>query len=99
MPTLVDIDAGAVASALREVAQRLGDADAEVVVNFASVRRVDLDVLRAMELLAGAAREKSANVVLLDVNVEIYKVLKLMKLASQFSFALRDTNTTEGAEP
>ena len=36
--------------------------------------------------LAGIADDKAVKVVLRGVNVDIYKVLKLMKLASRFSF-------------
>jgi len=39
-----------------------------------------------MESLAGRADEKAVKVVLRGVNVDIYKVLKLMKLAPRFSF-------------
>jgi hypothetical protein len=50
------------------------------------VRRVDASALRAMETLAGIAEGKAIKVGLRGVNVDIYKVLKLVKLASRFSF-------------
>jgi hypothetical protein len=40
-----------------------------------------------MEEFASAADEKSVKVVLCGVNVGAYKVLKLAKLASRFSFS------------
>jgi hypothetical protein len=36
--------------------------------------------------LAGAAHDRAAKVVLDGVNVDVYKVLKLMKLEQRFSF-------------
>ena len=39
-----------------------------------------------METLADSADEKAVKVVLRGVNIDIYKVLKLAKLASRFSF-------------
>ncbi len=39
-----------------------------------------------MENLASTAGDKAAKVVLRGVNVDIYKVLKLVKLAPRFSF-------------
>jgi anti-anti-sigma regulatory factor len=57
-----------------------------VVLDFSSVRRIDPNALRAMEKLAGLADGKAVKVVLRGVNVDIYKVLKLVKLTSRFSF-------------
>ena len=39
-----------------------------------------------MEEFAGIADEKGVKVALRGVNVHVYKVLKLVKLASRFSF-------------
>jgi anti-anti-sigma regulatory factor len=86
----VNIDGRGVARVLQEAAGRLEGNEHEIVVDFASVQRIDLDGLRAMEGLASAAHEISVNVVLVGVSVEVYRVLKLMKLASRFSYAPRD---------
>ena len=51
-----------------------------------AVRRIDPGALRAMEKLAGVADDKAVKVVLRGVNVDVYKVLKLVKLTSRFSF-------------
>ena len=40
--------------------------------------------LRALEKLVNKADEKSVKIVLRDVNVEVYKVLKLVKLSARF---------------
>jgi anti-anti-sigma regulatory factor len=87
----LNVDGKGAASALSEAAQKLVGSDGEVVVDFAAVRRIDSDALQAMEGLAGAAEEKAVKVVLRGVSVEVYKVLKLTKLAQRFSFASRDS--------
>jgi anti-anti-sigma regulatory factor len=108
MPTIVmwrNIDEKCVVSALQEAAERLDGVEGEVVLDFESVRRIDSRALRAMEGFAGVADKKAIKVVLRDVNVDVYKVLKLMKLASRFAFATCDgdlrTRNAEGyhAEP
>ena len=79
-----------VAPALQEAAEKVSSAD-ELVVDLAAVRRIDVEGLRAMEGLVNAAEEKRVKVVLRGVNVEIYKVLKLTKLAPRFSFESGDS--------
>ena len=80
------IDGENVTETLQEACEKLDSADGEVVLDFSSVRRIDPSALTAMEKLAGAADDKDVKVVLRGVNVEVYKVLKLMKVASRFSF-------------
>ncbi|MBZ5655086.1 MAG: STAS domain-containing protein [Acidobacteriia bacterium] len=82
---LLKIDGERVAGALQEVRENLNGAQREIVLDFSSVRRVDPHALRALEDLAGSADAKGVKVVLRDVNIDIYKVLKLAKLASRFS--------------
>jgi hypothetical protein len=50
------------------------------------VRRIDPSVLRAMDEFAGKAENKGVKVVFRGVNVDVYKVLTLVKLVSRFSF-------------
>ena len=83
---LLKIDGENVAETLQEACEKLDSADGEVVLDFSSVRRIDPSALTAMEKLAGAADDKDVKVVLRGVHVEVYKVLKLMKVASRFSF-------------
>jgi len=80
------IDGERLADALHETREKLNGAQSEVVLDFSSVRRIDPNALRAMEALAASADEKTLKVVLRGVNVDIYKVLKLVKLAPRFSF-------------
>ncbi len=80
------IDEACIVPALEQAGEKLDCAAGEVVLDFSSVRRVDQGVLQAMEELASVAAEKGVRVVLCGVNVHIYRVLKLMKLTSRFSF-------------
>ena len=50
------------------------------------MRRIDSSALRALEEFARIADEKAVKVVLRGVNVDVYKVLKLVKLTRRFSF-------------
>src|ERR1039458_4797910 len=52
--------------------------------NHFRVRRIDSSELRALENLAKVAEEKSVKVALSGVNVDVYKVLKLVKLRWHF---------------
>ncbi len=80
------IDEAGVVQALQEAVGKLDGAESEVVLDFSSVNRVDASALIAMEQFANTADGKSVKVALRGVNVNVYKVLKLMKLASRFSF-------------
>ena len=82
----VKIDGERVADALQETREKLDSAQGEVALDFSSVRRINPAALRALETLADSADEKAVKVVLRGVNVDIYKVLKLAKVASRFSF-------------
>jgi anti-anti-sigma regulatory factor len=64
----------------------LDTANGELVLDFSSVRRIDPGAVRALQALAATADEKTVKVVLRGLNIEIYKVLKLVKLARRFSF-------------
>ena len=72
--------------AFQEAGKKLDSVDDEVVLDFSSVRRIDPCALRSMEEFADIAADNGVKVVLRDVNVGIYKVLKLVKLAWRFSF-------------
>ena len=57
-----------------------------MVLDFSAVRRIDPNAVKALEELAGLADDRSVKVVLRAVNMDIYRVLKLLKLAPRFSF-------------
>ena len=75
-----------VVQALQEASEKLDGIEGEVTLDLSSVRRIDPSAVRAMAEFAGMAEDKSVKVVLRGVNVDVYKVLKLVKLASRFSF-------------
>jgi anti-anti-sigma regulatory factor len=80
------IDEERVVQELQEAAEKLDSTEDEVVLDFSSVRRIDPSVLRAMEEFAGKADNKGVKVVLRGVNVDVYRVLTLVRLTSRFSF-------------
>jgi anti-anti-sigma regulatory factor len=82
----LEIDGENVLRALREAGEKLESVQGELVLDFSSVFRLDSRSLRAMEEFTGMAAEKGVKVVLCGVNVGVYKVLKLVRLASRFSF-------------
>ena len=82
----IKIDEERVVEGLQEAGEKLDSAEGEVVVDFSSVRRIDSSAIRALEEFADAADDKAVKVVLRGVNVDVYKVLKLVKLGSRLSF-------------
>lgn len=90
MPTsavLLNLNNEHVADALRTARETLNSAEGELQLDFSSVSRIDAAGLHALKELVASAREKSVPITLRGVNVELYKVLKLVRLASHFSFA------------
>jgi anti-anti-sigma regulatory factor len=83
---LLNIDEERVVLALQEAKGSLDSAQGEAVLDFSSVRRIDSSALEALEDFAHIAEEKAVKVVLRGVNVDVYKVLKLVKLTRRFSF-------------
>jgi anti-anti-sigma regulatory factor len=80
------IDEKRVAAALQEATDTLDSAGGVAILDFASVRQIDSGALRALEDVARVADEQDVKIVLRGVNVDVYKVLKLVKLTQRFSF-------------
>ncbi len=80
------IDKEDVPSILQQMEKSLGDGQGEVVIDFSSVARLDGSALRSLADFASRAEAASVKVKLRGVNVDVYKVLVLMKLNSRFSF-------------
>jgi ABC-type transporter Mla MlaB component len=80
------IDSEHVAGDLQAAGAKLDGAPLETILDFSAVLRIDPGALVAMEELARMADEKAVKIGLRGVNVEIYKVLKLVKLVPRFSF-------------
>ena len=83
----IKVDPERVAHTLQqEAVEKVNAAEGELLLDFSGVRRIDSSVVKALEELAGLADERSVKVVLRAVNMDIYRVLKLLKLTSRFSF-------------
>lgn len=82
------VEGNRIAESLREAREKLDTADGEVVLDFSSVRRIEAAAVKALEDFAAAADEKSVKVALRGVNADVYKVLKLVRLAPRFSFVV-----------
>jgi anti-anti-sigma regulatory factor len=80
------IDGEHVAKSLNEVREKLG-ADGEFVLDFSAMLRIDTSALQAIEDLAAAADQLATRIEFRGVNVTVYKVLKLARLTTRFSFA------------
>ena len=80
------VDAESVIPSLQQALEKVHSAEGELVLDFSSVRRIDSGAVLELEKLAGAAENRAVKTVLCGVNVDIYKVLKLTKLAARFSF-------------
>jgi len=81
------IDEERVVQELQEAGETLDSAGGEVVLDFSSVHRIDSSALWALQCVADEADRKSVKLILSGVSVAVYKVLKLAKLASRFSFS------------
>jgi anti-anti-sigma regulatory factor len=86
MADTTSIEEKRVAHVVEDARSRLRSADGELVLDFSCVRRIDACGIHEMEQLALSAEENDVKLVLRGVNVELYKVLKLVKLAPRFSF-------------
>jgi anti-anti-sigma regulatory factor len=71
---------------LQAAEQKLNDAG-ELAIDFSQVSRLDAKAVEALFELARKADEKAVKLVLHGVNVDVYKVLKLVKLDTRFCFA------------
>ena len=88
MPTIamfVKIDGKRVSESLENAQSKL-DGSSGAVLDFASVSRVQPRDLAALEELAKVADDNGVKIELRGVNVGVYKVLKLARLASRFGF-------------
>ena len=80
------IDGEGVAPALQQAGEKLDKANGQMVLDFSTVRRVDPAALSAIAELAAVADARGVKLALRGVNIGVYKVLKLAKLAPRFSF-------------
>jgi anti-anti-sigma regulatory factor len=71
---------------IQEAIAKVNSGQSEVTLDFSSVRRIDTDMVGALEELARLAGSTSAKVVLRAVNTDIYRVLKQLRLTQRFTF-------------
>jgi len=83
----IQIDPERVLASLEQnAAEAVKRTQGEVTLDFSGVRRLDTNGIGALEHLAAMAEERGSRLVVHGVNGDIYKVLKLLKLAGRFSF-------------
>lgn len=83
---LIAIDPQNVTRSLLQAAEKLSSAPADATLDFSTVPQIDASVIGALEEVARIADERSVRIVLRGVSVDVYKVLKLVKLSRRFSF-------------
>jgi anti-anti-sigma regulatory factor len=83
---LLKADEKNLSDVLQGARQKLESAGGELVVDLSSLRRVDASLLLAMQEFATMAQGKGAKLVLRGVSVDLYRVMKLVKLTAAFSF-------------
>lgn len=81
----VKLDQEGLAVTLQQCSDKLSGSEDDVILDFSSVQRVDPAMLTAMTDFADTAEDKSVNVVLSGVSVDVYRVLKLARLTQRFS--------------
>ena len=84
---IVMLDEKELVAVLQDLGQKLDRAGSELVLDFSAVRWIDSKAVLAIDELAQKADEKSVRIVLRCVNVDVYKVLKLVRLTPRLSFA------------
>ena len=84
--TLHQAETADLVESLRQAKSRLSSADGDLVLDLSSVRRIGPGVLKHLQELASISESTKTRVTLRGVSVDVYKVLKLMRLSSHFSF-------------
>jgi len=80
------IDEERAVQALQEAGGTMDSREGDLLLDFSCIRRIQPSSLKVMEEFAGIADGKGVKIVLRGVSVDIYRVFKLVKLASRFSF-------------
>ena len=82
----LNIEEERIVAALQEAGEKLDGASGEVVLDFLSVRRIDRARFGPWRRWQSSQIRSPSKFVIRGVNVHVYKVLKLVKLARRFSF-------------
>jgi anti-anti-sigma regulatory factor len=80
------VDGEKVVDSLQDACEKLDTSDGELILDFSGVERIDPGAIKALEKLADKADQNKAKVALRGVRVDVYRVLKLVKLTRRFSF-------------
>jgi anti-anti-sigma regulatory factor len=86
MTMLLKLEKGTAAAALQDARAGFEGAPGEAVVDVSAIQRMDAGAVEALDALVSEAEGKAIKVILSGVNPEIYRVLKLVKLAPRVSF-------------
>jgi anti-anti-sigma regulatory factor len=86
MAEFVKVDQENVIALLKEASRDLAKAEREVVVDCSSLEWVDSAIVKAFQEFADTADRAGVKVGLRSVNIGVYKVLKLVRLAERFFF-------------
>jgi anti-anti-sigma regulatory factor len=86
MAEFVKVDQENVIALLKEASRDLAKAEREVVVDCSSLEWVDSAIVKALQEFADTADRAGVKVGLRSVNIGVYKVLKLVRLAERFFF-------------
>lgn len=84
--TWLKIDAQHTVPDFQAAANSVDRADSELVLDCSAIQRLDAPAIASLEALANKADHHEVKAVLHGVNVDVYKVLRLLKLTSRFSF-------------
>ncbi len=84
--SLLKVEEQDAVQALQQACEKLDCAEGEMILDFSAMRRLAPGALSALEQLAAAADRKEIRITLRGINVDVYKVLKLLKLAPRFSY-------------
>jgi anti-anti-sigma regulatory factor len=86
IPAWLTISQDRVFEDLIDACQKLDSVDNELLLDFSSIRRMNPNALTAIEALAENAEKKSVRVTLCGVNVNLYRVFKLVGLTRRLRF-------------
>lgn len=83
---LVKLEAHNAGPALEAECQRLDGGPGEAIIDLSALGRIDAGAVAGLEAFVRTAESKSVQVIFTGVNVDVYRVLKLVKLAAKVSF-------------
>jgi len=95
VPVFLEIDAERVRDSLQGALEFVESAEGEAVLDFSGVSRIDAKHVSTLQEIASMADFAGVKLGLCGVNVKIYKVLKLARLAERFGFVSGKAVTSE----